>query len=41
LLMGSVAEKVLRDAPCSVLVVKLPRSRPKASRADDALVATR
>jgi nucleotide-binding universal stress UspA family protein len=25
LLMGSVAEKVLRDAPCSVLVVKLPR----------------
>jgi nucleotide-binding universal stress UspA family protein len=29
LLMGSVAEKVMRDAPCSVLVVKLPRgSRP-------------
>jgi nucleotide-binding universal stress UspA family protein len=26
LLMGSVAEKVLRDAPCSVLIVKLPRS---------------
>jgi nucleotide-binding universal stress UspA family protein len=25
LLMGSVAEKVLRDASCSVLVVKLPR----------------
>ena len=25
LLMGSVAEKVLRDAPCSVLVVKLPK----------------
>jgi nucleotide-binding universal stress UspA family protein len=25
LLMGSVAEKVMRDAPCSVLVVKLPR----------------
>ena len=24
-LMGSVAERVLRDAPCSVLVVKLPR----------------
>lgn len=23
--MGSVAEKVMRDAPCSVLVVKLPR----------------
>jgi nucleotide-binding universal stress UspA family protein len=27
LLLGSVAEKVLRDAPCSVLVVKLPRAR--------------
>lgn len=25
LLMGSVAERVLRDAPCSVLVVKLPK----------------
>jgi nucleotide-binding universal stress UspA family protein len=24
-LMGSVAEKVMREAPCSVLVVKLPR----------------
>ena len=41
LLMGSVAEKVLRDAPCSVLVVKLPRARPKANRADPALVAGR
>jgi nucleotide-binding universal stress UspA family protein len=28
LLMGSVAEKVLRDAACSVLVVKLPRGLP-------------
>ena len=28
LLMGSVAEKVLRDAPCSVLIVKLPRGLP-------------
>ncbi len=29
LLMGSVAEKVMRDAPCSVLVVKLPKgARP-------------
>jgi nucleotide-binding universal stress UspA family protein len=27
LLLGSVAEKVLRDAACSVLVVKLPRAR--------------
>jgi nucleotide-binding universal stress UspA family protein len=26
LLMGSVAEKVMRDSPCSVLVVKLPRA---------------
>jgi nucleotide-binding universal stress UspA family protein len=26
LLMGSVAEKVLREAPCSTLVVKLPRA---------------
>ncbi|MCZ2340605.1 MAG: universal stress protein [Bacteroidales bacterium] len=25
LLMGSVAEKVMRESPCSVLVVKLPR----------------
>jgi nucleotide-binding universal stress UspA family protein len=25
-LMGSVAEKVLREAPCSVLVVKLPKA---------------
>jgi len=28
LLMGSVAEKVMREAPCSVLVVKLPRGVP-------------
>jgi len=27
LLMGSVAERVMRDAPCSVTVVKLPRAR--------------
>jgi nucleotide-binding universal stress UspA family protein len=27
LLMGSVAERVMRDAPCSVMVVKLPRAR--------------
>jgi len=30
LLMGSVAEKVLRDASCSVLVVKLPKGQPPA-----------
>lgn len=41
LLMGSVAERVLRDAPCSVLVVKLPRGRPRANKADSALVAGR
>jgi nucleotide-binding universal stress UspA family protein len=34
LLMGSVAEKVLRDAACSVLVVKLPRGLPAAAHAD-------
>ncbi len=27
-LMGSVAEKVMRDAACSVLVVKMPHSTP-------------
>ena len=32
LLLGSVAEKVLRDAACSVLVVKLPRGIPAAER---------
>jgi nucleotide-binding universal stress UspA family protein len=32
LVMGSVAEKVMREAPCSVLVVKLPRGTPGAER---------
>lgn len=32
LLMGSVAEKVMRDAPCSVLVVKLPKGQPVPDR---------
>ena len=32
LLMGSVAEKVLRDASCSVLVVKLPKGIPSGER---------
>ena len=32
LVMGSVAEKVMRDAPCSVLVVKLPKGVPAAER---------
>jgi nucleotide-binding universal stress UspA family protein len=33
LLMGSVAEKVMRDASCSVLVVKLPKGIHVAERA--------
>jgi nucleotide-binding universal stress UspA family protein len=32
LLMGSVAEKVIRAAPCSVLVVKLPKGIPAAEK---------
>src|SRR4051795_9903469 len=32
LLLGSVAEKVLRDAGCSVLVVKLPKGIPSVQR---------
>jgi nucleotide-binding universal stress UspA family protein len=34
LLMGSVAEKVMREARCSVLVVKLPKGVPVAARND-------
>ena len=34
LLLGSVAEKVMRDAPCSVMVVKLPRGIPSPQQAD-------
>jgi nucleotide-binding universal stress UspA family protein len=34
LLLGSVAEKVLRDASCSVLVVKLPRGLPVTEGGD-------
>ena len=34
LLMGSVAEKVMREAACSVLVVKLPRGVPLTERGD-------
>lgn len=41
LLMGSVAEKVLRDAACSVLVVKLPRGQPVTAHADVAVAATK
>ena len=39
LLLGSVAEKVLRDAACSVLVVKLPRGIPATERPDVAVAA--
>jgi nucleotide-binding universal stress UspA family protein len=34
LLMGSVAEKVMRAATCSVLVVKLPKGIPSSERGD-------
>ena len=33
LLMGSVAEKILREAPCSVLVIKLPKGVTKPVKA--------
>ncbi len=38
LLMGSVAEKVMRDAPCSVLVVKLPRALTVPEKSEVAVV---
>jgi nucleotide-binding universal stress UspA family protein len=41
ILLGSVAEKVLRDAPCSVLVVKLPKGMPRAGRTEVALASRR
>jgi nucleotide-binding universal stress UspA family protein len=41
LLLGSVAERVLRDAPCSVLVVKLPRGQPVTECGDVAVAATK
>jgi nucleotide-binding universal stress UspA family protein len=40
LLMGSVAERVLREAPCSVLVVKLPKGLT-ATEKSPVVVATR
>ena len=39
-LMGSVAEKVMREAPCSTLVVKLPRGQPMPQAADVEIAAT-
>jgi nucleotide-binding universal stress UspA family protein len=41
LVLGSVAEKVLRDAPCSVLVVKLPKGLPKTGKPEVALASRR
>ena len=41
LVLGSVAEKVLRDAACSVLVVKLPRGQPVIAPGEIAVAATR
>jgi nucleotide-binding universal stress UspA family protein len=41
LLMGSVAEKVMRDGPCSVLVVKLPRGNSSPTRPDVELTVSR
>jgi len=40
LLMGSVAEKVLRESSCSVLVVKLPRALHVGEPADVALAVS-
>jgi nucleotide-binding universal stress UspA family protein len=40
LLMGSVAEKVMREAPCSVLVVKLPKGIPVTDRVAPGIAAT-
>ena len=41
LLMGSVAEKVLREAPCSVLVVKLPKGIPVTEKREVAAVGSK
>ena len=40
LVLGSVAEKVLRDASCSVLVVKLPRGQPVTTSGDVAVAVS-
>jgi nucleotide-binding universal stress UspA family protein len=41
LVLGSVAEKVLGAASCSVLVVKLPRGQPATAPGDFAVAATK
>ena len=40
LLMGSVTEKVMRESPCSVMVVKLPRGITLPEKSDVAVVAS-
>ncbi|HMF13726.1 MAG TPA: universal stress protein [Gemmataceae bacterium] len=40
LLMGSVAEKVMRDATCSVLVVKLPKGIPVPAQGEVGVAVT-
>lgn len=41
LLMGSVAEKVMREGPCSVLVVKLPKGNATSIRPDVELTVSK
>ncbi|HJT76906.1 MAG TPA: universal stress protein [Gemmataceae bacterium] len=40
LLMGSVAEKVMRESPCSVLVVKLPKALTVPAKNEVAVVTS-
>src|SRR5262245_37647542 len=40
LLVGSVTERVMRDAPCSVMAVKLPKGLPAAERPEVALAGS-
>jgi nucleotide-binding universal stress UspA family protein len=40
LLVGSVTERVMRDAPCSVMAVKLPKGLPVIERPEVALVGS-
>ncbi len=40
LLVGSVTERVMREAPCSVMAVKLPKGQPGSERPNVALVGS-
>ena len=40
LLVGSVTERVMREAPCSVLAVKLPRGLPATEKPEVALAGS-